>query len=90
MPKAGGSKKVGRDKAKCQRYRAEGRRKKNKLRRLMKRIRNVRTETQKRILELNPIKAERERNTGKGSATTKVRRGRKAVAKQHSTEYESV
>jgi len=59
--KSGGNRKVGRSQKKCQRYFNERRRIKNKTRKLLKRIKNLKKETQEKILKHNKIGRKKER-----------------------------
>jgi len=47
--------KIGRNAAKCKKYSTEKRRIKNKRRKLTKRIKNIKPETQEKILRVNKI-----------------------------------
>jgi len=47
--KSGGQRKIGRNKAKCEKYRNEHRREKNKIRKLRKMIRNLDSKNKMRI-----------------------------------------
>lgn len=48
--------KIGRWGKKCEKYRNENTRYRNKLRKFLKRIKTVKKETQEKIIKLNPIK----------------------------------
>ena len=56
MAKSGGARKYGRNLKKCERYRAEGRRSRNKLRKMKKRISHMNPKSQANILKKNPIR----------------------------------
>lgn len=51
-------------------YRSEGRRYKNKMRKMLKRIKNMKPATQERILKLNPIKHQRGRDYGENQSSS--------------------
>ncbi len=59
--KSGGNRKVGRAHNKCQRYLNAKRRIKNKTRKLLKQIKNLKKETQEKILKHSKIGRKKER-----------------------------
>jgi len=63
VTKVGGKKgrKIGRNSIKCAKYSTERRRIKNKKRKLLSRIKNIKPETQEKILKANKIGRKKER-----------------------------